>query len=144
MTLAFLGGLLYWSMDSRRNVGPGKKYVTEMQMRRIRDDFSRLASFDPKIFVSLGEGEPGKKVNVFYKEFFRSPIFSEEKKYINSTYLIDAWGREIMWRIEASTDGPRLILWSLGSNGLDENGIGDDVSVKCYLPRIEGDGDIRN
>ncbi len=43
--------------------------------------------------------------------------------------LVDAWGRELRYN-SSGPDYQRFILWSVGPNGSDENGGGDDIGVQ--------------
>lgn len=42
--------------------------------------------------------------------------------------LVDAWGRPMFLDIDPKTE--RIIIWSAGPNGINENRSGDDVSIQ--------------
>ena len=65
------------------------------------------------------------------------PINGEPEGYARR----DAWGRDIRYRLETiNLAKPRVVIWSLGPNGIDEGGHGDDLSysMQCYWYTANG------
>jgi len=44
----------------------------------------------------------------------------------------DGWGRELVYRLPPRQDGNVFDLYSVGPNGIDEGGEGDDITAAPY------------
>jgi hypothetical protein len=78
-----------------------------------------------------------------FKSFLSSSV---QKKFISTTdyndsiYEIDGWGHPFVWDVKVLEDGLRIRISSVGPDGVDQAGEGDDifveVTVKNNLPPV--------
>jgi hypothetical protein len=61
------------------------------------------------------------------------PYYSPDPSRIEPSagLLLDTWGRPYVYK----RTGDQVRLYSLGQNGADEDGLGDDIAIELILPR---------
>lgn len=70
--------------------------------------------------------------NVLNSEGWSGPYLREEKP------IVDAWGRPMIYRSPPKCERHRSVdFYSVGENGIDECGAGDDLTLDMAAPLLE-------
>lgn len=74
----------------------------------------------------------GYAIDAWVKKEGRVPTDHEGLSVLGmkTSAAVDAWGRQIVYRPNQVNSLPQFLLYSLGPNGIDENGSGDDIAYK--------------
>jgi type II secretion system protein G len=55
----------------------------------------------------------------------------------------DSWGKPFVYRVSVESNGESFLLYSVGPNGVDDGGSGDDISYRTEQMRKELSSDTR-
>jgi type II secretory pathway pseudopilin PulG len=104
-----------------RALGIGTKaYIAEQQ--RLPDEGNQ------GLIHSLLTPKPGREGRSYL------PISSEDRaQRLVDGRLIDLWGRPYVFRIKTQTNDRRLLIYSCGPNGRDDEGLDDDIPLDLPL-----------
>ena len=132
--------LFSFDINRSRRFENQAKAAPLVSVQTIKDCYTiiRIAELEnEQSITNLIEKLPGDTINHKIADLFH--------RYANSTTIatnvLDQWGYELKmeWRTNVEFSGFRgewkiltneIIIWSVGKNGLDEGGGGDDVSLR--------------
>lgn len=58
-------------------------------------------------------------------------------KLRDNDVILDPWGQPLRYRILNRNTRIPVQVWSIGRNGVDENGGGDDIQARPILPNVQ-------
>lgn len=85
--------------------------LIEATLERYRKDHGRYPAADERLDVLVDPSPQGRY-------------------FVNSHGVTDPWGHMFVYKPSNATRGPALVVYSIGPNGIDEDGGGDDVVAR--------------
>jgi hypothetical protein len=145
-----LGGIIilllaaaHWRFKEQRRMESHARARTQIDLVAISDAATSLALLQPSAIAtsSLSNLDARTLYQLLSSTNSGVRVLVPHRDWDTSGNLLDCWGRPFQVAVTflwVSNDGPkpRLVarckLWSVGPNGKNENGTGDDVAGKAF------------
>ena len=102
--ILFAGTLVHTKADKVKQ----QLYAIKTALERYKEDHGQFPTEGQGLLVLIKKDPKGR--------YFR-----------NDKFLLDPWSNPIQYKNDKSSSDEKIILYSFGQNGIDENMMGDDI-----------------